>query len=82
MKKIYIIGALTDVKVNCPNDAYTEEFVVGRYVVKAIILEDDNIFYVFRGSELKAGISRDDWYISKLDGEGQNLLNRILKIYG
>ena len=82
MKKINIIEAVTGVKVNVPNGAYHEDAKIGRYVVSAIILDDGYFFYVFRDDVLKAIISRDNWFISKLDGEGQNLLNRLLKIYG
>ena len=82
MKRVFIIEALTDVKVNVPNGAYTEKAKIGRYIVHAIFLPNDNFVYVFRGDELKAIISKDDWYISRLDGEGQNLLNKLLKIYG
>ena len=83
MRKIMIIDALTGVKVNCPNGAYHEEVKIGRYIVKAIFLpEDDYLFYVFRGGKLKAIISKDEWYISKVDGECQNLLNRLLAVYG
>ena len=82
MKKIFIIRALTGVKVNVPNGTYHEEAKIGRYIVHAIFLPNDNFFYVFRGDELKAIISKDDWYISRLDGEGQNLLNRLMTVYG
>ena len=83
MRKINIIEALTGVKVNCPNDAYHEEVVVGRYTIKGIFLLDgDYLFYIFRGDELRAIISRDDWYISRMDGECQNLLNRLMTVYG
>ena len=80
-KNIYIVEGLTCVKVNPPNGAYHEEFVVGRYTIKGILLPNCHFFYVFKGNELKAIISKDDWYISKLDGEGQNLLNRLIRAY-
>ena len=81
--KIFIIESVKGVKVNCPLDAYHEEFVVGRYAIEALLFPGGGyIFYIFRRDELKAIISDKDWYISQLDGEGQNLLNRLLKIYG
>ena len=71
------------VKVNCPNTVYQEMFVVGRYTVKALLFPKGGYsFYVFRGDELKALISNGDWFVSKVDGECQNLLNRLLTIYG
>ena len=83
MKKIFIIEALTGVKVNVPNGTYYEEAKIGRYIIRGIFLPDgDNLFYVFRGDELRAIISRDDWYISRMDGECQNLLNRLMTVYG
>ena len=83
MKKIYIMESIKGVKVNCPNSIYQELFVVGRYTVKALLFPKGSYsFYLFRDDELKAIISNDDWFISRLDGEGQNLLNRLLKIYG
>ena len=83
MKRIFIIEGIKGVKVNCPLDAYIEVFTVGRYTVKALLFPNGGYsFYVFRGNELKAIISNDDWFVSRLDGEGQNLLNRLLKIYG
>ena len=83
MKSIIIIESLKGVVVNAPNGAYHEEVKIGRYIVKAIFLpEDDYIFYVFRGGKLKAIISKDEWYISRMDGECQNLLNRLLTVYG
>ena len=81
--KIFIVEPLRGVKVNCPLDAYYEEFVVGRYAIKAMLFPNGGYsFYIFRGDSLKAIISDKDWFISQLDGEGQNLLNRLLKIYG
>ena len=83
MKKINIIESVTGVKVNCPLGAYHEVAKVGRYIVHAIFLPGGEYsFHIFRGDELKAIISRDDWYISRMDGECQNLLNRLMKIYG
>ena len=83
MKRVFIIEALTDVKVNVPNGAYTEKAKIGRYIVHAIFLpEDGYTFHIFRGDELKAIISNDDWFVSKVDGECQNLLNRLLAVYG
>ena len=83
MKKVYIIGAVKGVKVNAPLNAYKEKFVIGRYTIKALLFPGGGYsFYVFRDDELKAIISSDDWYISRMDGEGQNLLNRLLRIYG
>ena len=82
MKKIYIIETVKGVKINCPN-SYKEEFVVGRYQVKALLFPDGGYsFYLFKGDDLKAIVGNDDWFISKLDGEGQNLLNRLMKLYG
>ena len=81
--KIFIIDGVKGAKVNCTNSVYQEKFVVGRYTVKALLFPGgDYSFYIFKGDELKAIISNDSWYISKVDGECQNLLNRLLKIYG
>ena len=80
--RIYIINSIKGVKVICPSDAYVENFNIGRYQVKAILLADGYTFHIFKGGVLKAIIGSDDWFISSLDGEGQNLLNRLLKIYG
>ena len=81
--KIFIIDGVKGVKVNCPNSVYQEKFVVGRYTVKALLFPGGGYsFYVFKGDELKAIISNDSWYISRMDGECQNLLNRLMKIYG
>ena len=83
MRRIFIIESVKGVKVNCPNSTYQETIRVGRYQVKALLFPGGGYaFHVFRGDELKAIISNDDWYISRLDGEGQNLLNTLLKIYG
>ena len=83
MKRIFVIESVKDVKVSCPSSVYQEIFVVGRYQVKALLFPNGGYaFYIFRGDELKAIISNDDWFISKVDGECQNLLNRLLKIYG
>ena len=83
MKKVIIISPLKGVVVNPPNGAYHEEVKIGRYIVHAIFLPEEIILYVFRGDELKAIISNNnEWYISKIDGECQNLLNRLLSIYG
>ena len=83
MKRVFIIESLTCVQVNCPNGAYHEEAKIGRYIVHAIFLPGgDYCFHIFKGDDLKAIISKDDWYISKVDGECQNLLNRLLSIYG
>ena len=82
MKKINIIESVTGVEVNFPPNAYIEKVVIGRYTIQAILPEDGFTFHIFRGDELKAIISNEEWFISKLDAEGQNLLNRILKIYG
>ena len=83
MRRIFVIEGIKGVKVNCPPNVYKEKFVVGRYSLKALLFPGgDYCFYIFRGDELKAIISNDDWFVSRLDGEGQNLLNRLLKIYG
>ena len=83
MKKVFIIESLNGVEVNPPNGAYHEEVKVGRYTVKSLLFPGgDYTFHIFRGEELKAIISNDEWFISRIDGEGQNLLNRLLKIYG
>ena len=81
---IFVIESIKGVKVNCPPNAYREKLVVGRYTVHAIFIPDNGYtFHIFRGDVLKAIISEDGgWYISKVDGECQNLLNRLLKIYG
>ena len=81
--KVFIIDGIKGVKVNCPDTIYQEKFVVGRYTVKALLFPKGGYsFYVFQGDVLKAIISNDDWFISRIDGECQNLLNRLLKIYG
>ena len=82
MKKIYIIESIKGVKVNCPNSTYQETIRVGRYTVKALLFPNGYSFYLLKGEELKAILSDKEWYISRMDGEGQNLLNRLLKIYG
>ena len=82
MKKIFIIESVKGVKVNCPKSVYQEEAKIGRYTVKALLFPQGYNFYVFKGDELKALISNEDWFISKVDGECQNLLNRLLTIYG
>ncbi len=82
MKRVFVIDGVKGIKVNCPSDAYIEEFSVGRYTVQAMLLADGYAFHIFKGDELKAIISDKEWYISKVDGECQNLLNRLLKIYG
>ena len=83
MKRVFIIEALTGVKVNVPNGTYHEKFVVGRYTVKALLFPGgEYTFYLFRDDVLKAIISDKDWYISRMDGECQNLLNRLMTVYG
>ena len=83
MKKVIIIEGVKGVKVNFPSDAYCEATKIGRYTVQAILLPNgDYTFHIFREDVLKAIISDKEWYISRMDGECQNLLNRILKIYG
>ena len=82
MKRVFVIESVKGVKVNCPSDVYQEIFVVGRYQVKALLFPNGYSFYLFRNNELKAIISNEEWYISKVDGEGQNLLNRLMKIFG
>ena len=82
MKKIYIMESFKGAKVCCPPNVYKEKIIIGRYTVKAMLLADGYSFYVFRGDELKALISNEEWFISKVDGECQNLLNRLLTIYG
>ena len=83
MKKVIIIESINGVKVNCPSGAYSELFVVGRYTVQAILLpEGGYAFHIFKGDVLKAIISNEEWFISKVDGECQNLLNRLMSIYG
>ena len=84
MNNIYIMEeGIKGVKVNCPPNAYTESVKIGRYIVHAIFLPGGEYsFQIFRGDVLKAIISDKEWFISKVDGECQNLLNRILKIYG
>ena len=82
-KAIIIIEPLKEVRVIPPNGAYHEEVKVGRYTVKSLLFQDGGYsFYVFRDDVLKAILSDKEWYISRMDGEGQNLLNRLLKIYG
>ena len=83
MRRIFVIEGIKGVKVNYPSDTYKEKFVVGRYTVKALLFPKGGYsFYVFQGDVLKAIISDKEWFISKVDGECQNLLNRLLKIYG
>lgn len=83
MKKVIIIEGVKGVKVNVPLGAYHEKTKIGRYIVHAIFLPEGGYsFYLFRGNELKAIIGNDDWFISKVDGECQNLLNRLLTVYG
>lgn len=82
MRKVFIIEPVKGVKVKCPSDAYIEVFTVGRYTIQAILLADGYAFYIFKGDVLKAIISDKEWYISRMDGECQNLLNRLLTIYG
>ena len=83
MKKVIVIEGIRGVVVNVPNGAYHEDAKIGRYVVRAIFLpEGGYAFHIFKGDELKAIISNEEWYISKVDGECQNLLNRLLMIYG
>ena len=83
MKKIYIMESFKGAKVCCPPNVYKEKIIIGRYTIKAMLFADGGYsFYVFRGKELKAIIGSDDWFISKLDGEGQNLVNRLMKIFG
>ena len=82
MKKIFIMESLKGVVVNVPNGAYHEVVKKGRYTLKALLFPDGGyLFYVFRRDELKAIIGNDSWFISRVDGEGQNLLNRLLKLY-
>ena len=82
-KAIIIIEPLKEVRVIPPNGAYHEEVKVGRYQVKALLFpEGGYAFHIFKGDVLKAILSDKEWYISRMDGEGQNLLNRLLKIYG
>ena len=83
MRKIFIIEGIRGVKVNAPNCTYHEKFIVGRYTVKALLFPNGGYsFYIFRDDVLKAIISDKEWYISRMDGECQNLLNRLLSVYG
>ena len=83
MKKVIVISPLQGVVVNVPNGAYHEETKIGRYQVKALLFPGgEYCFHVFRRDELKAIISNEEWYIGKVDGECQNLLNRLLTVYG
>ena len=83
MKGIFIIEGVKGVKVNCPLSAYTEKIIIGRYTIKAMLFpEGGYAFHIFKGDVLKAILSNEEWFISKVDGECQNLLNRLLKIYG
>ena len=83
MKRIYIMESFKGAKVCCPPNVYKEKIVVGRYIIKAMLFPDGGYsFYVFKNKELKAVLSDNNWYISNVDGECQNLLNRLLKIYG
>ena len=81
MRRIFIIESVKGVKVNCPPNVYKEKIVVGRYTIKAMLFPKGGYsFYLFRGDVLKAIIGSGDWFISKVDGECQNLLNRLMKI--
>ena len=81
--KIYIIESFSGVKVNPHHSSYYEEAKIGRYTVKALLFPGgDYWFYLFKGEELKAILSNKEWFISKVDGECQNLLNRLMKLYG
>ena len=81
--RVFVIDSIKGAKVSCPNSIYQEVLVVGRYQVKALLFPKGGYsFYVFQGDVLKAIVGSDDWFISKVDGECQNLLNRLLKIYG
>ena len=83
MKKIYIMESFKGAKVCCPPNVYKEKIIIGRYTIKAMLFPKGGYsFYVFRDKALKAVLSDNNWYISKVDGECQNLLNRLLKIYG
>ena len=83
MKKIYIMESFKGAKVCCPPNVYKEKIIIGRYTIEGMLFPKGGYgFYLFRGDELKAIISSDDWYISKVDGEGQNLLNKLMKIFG
>ena len=83
MRRVFVIESLKGVKVNPPNGAYHEEVKIGRYVVKALLFPGgEYTFYLFRDDVLKAIISDKEWYISRMDGECQNLLNRLLTVYG
>lgn len=83
MRDIFVIEGIDGVKVNLPSDGYQEVIFIGRYTVKAVLFtEGGYAFYIFRGDVLKAIIGSDDWFISKLDAEGQNLVNRLMKIFG
>lgn len=83
MRRIFIIDGVKGVKVNLPSDGYQEVIRVGRYQIKAVLFPNGGYnFYIFQGDVMKAIIGSADWYISKLDGEGQNLVNRLMKIFG
>ena len=83
MKRIYIIESFRGAKVCCPPNAYMEKVVLGRCVVKAMLFPGGGFsFYLFKDNKLKAVVSDNNWYISRMDGECQNLLNRLLSIYG
>ena len=83
MRKIFLIDSVKGAKVSCPKGVYQEVIRVGRYQIKGLLFPKGGYgFYLFKGDELKAIIGSDDWFISKLDGEGQNLLNKLMKIFG
>lgn len=64
-------------------NAYYEHSTVGRYSIHALLYSDGSYqFNLYRGGVLKAIISNTYWYIGKLDGEGHNLANRLLRAYG
>ena len=83
MRRIFRVGSSRGVKGKPPHSSYYEEAKIGRYQVKALLFPGgEYTFYLFRDDVLKAIVGNDDWFISKLDGEGQNLLNRLLTVYG
>lgn len=64
-------------------NSYYEQAQIGRYSIHALLYANGGYqFNLYRNGVLRAIISDLYWYIGKLDGEGANLANRILKIYG
>lgn len=88
MRINYITREVSENKLNMREfahsiNAYYEHIYIGRYSVHALLDNDGNYeFNLYLNGILKAIISNNYWGIGKLDGEGANLANRLLKVYG